>query len=201
MTLNLNWYDSGGWKHRPLWLHVNVILNIWMEIRFERSNISTTLYYETTGDWDNSEFLVLGNWNMSILIREKFDLKLSLWVFISLLLTDKRFSLPCRDLSCPTSPSGQMNYLSPPSISEAGIIGRGNLEFSTAVKASPWIRRTVNHHKAIFRGCLSFSDFPDLDFTMSPQIQDQWTQQMASWKGASTLYSPVYNINWYIFPM
>lgn len=177
MALNLNWLESEGWKHRPLWLHVNVILNIWMEIRFEGQ---TYVQHCNHRGWDNSEFLVLGNWNMPILIKDKFDLKLSLWVFISLPLTDKRFSLPCRDLSCPTSPSGPMNYLSPPSISRAGIIGRGNLEFSTAVKASPWIRRTVNHHKAIFRGCLSFSDFPDLYVTMSPQIQDQWTQQMAS---------------------
>lgn len=68
--------------------------------------------------------------------------------------------LPCRDLSRPTSPSGQMNYLSPPSISEAGIIGHGNLEFNTAVEASPWIRAPVNHPKAVFRRCPSFSDFP-----------------------------------------
>lgn len=74
---------------------------------------------------------------------------------------EKLLSLSQGDLVCSMSPSGQINYLSPPSISRVGIMRHGNRGFNTVAKTSPRIR-TVNHPKAHFNRCCHFSHSSDL---------------------------------------
>lgn len=74
-------------------------------------------------------------------LKQQFALNLyysvAMSIFVTLhTLTDKLLRLPRGHLLCPKSPSGQMNYLSPPSIRGAEIMRHGNREFNTVAQAS-----------------------------------------------------------------
>ena len=127
--------------------------------------LSEEQWQEVGGEKCRSDALawILTRQTMYVLNSASMLLSIGVSYFLILQpLTDKLFSFPRGDLLWSMSPSGQMNYLSPPSISGVGIMRHGNQGLNTVAKTSPWIRGTVNHHRAHFRRCCHFSDSPDL---------------------------------------
>lgn len=133
--------------------------------RCGRKCVNKNTFFHTSPQWQKM------GWGMLILIRQTVSssstlpcvlLSLGVSYFSSVLWLTSCSVSPCGDLLWSMSPSGQMNYLSPPSISGVGIMRHSNRDFNTAAQASPWIKRTVNHHRATFRYCCCFSDSPDL---------------------------------------